>query len=162
VVTVRGSVYPTRDGRWRAAVVLADGRRKYLSAATREDVAKKLRLLQRLTDDRLPVNTDGVHRRWSVDGALADHIAAARVRPSTLEGYRSRVRTRIVPTLGHFRLDSLHPEHVEAWCDAMLADGLAPTSVLQMPAGALARLGNCSAHCSGCGGDPGIAVVEHA
>jgi len=38
-----------------------------------------------------------------------DHIAAARVRPLTLEGYRSKVRTRIVPTLGHFRLDSLQP-----------------------------------------------------
>ena len=60
-----------------------------------------------------------------------DHIAAARVRPSTLEGYRSKVLTRIVPTLGHFRLDSLQPEHVEAWRDAMLADGLAPASVLQ-------------------------------
>ena len=64
-------------------------------------------------------------------GHWLDHIAAARVRPSTLEGYRSKVRTRIVPTLGHFRLDSLQPEHVEAWRDEMLADGLAPASVLQ-------------------------------
>jgi len=36
-----GSIYQIRDGRWRAAVVLTDGRRKYVSAATREEVAKK-------------------------------------------------------------------------------------------------------------------------
>ena len=106
-----GSIYQIRDGRWRAAVVLTDGRRKYVSAATREEVAKKLRLLQRLTDDRLPVSTDG--RAPTLESWLVhwlDHIAAARVRPSTLEGYRSKVRTRIVPTLGHFRFDGLQPD----------------------------------------------------
>ena len=54
-----GSIYQTTDGRWRAAVVLADGRRKYVSAKTREGVVQRLRLVQRRNEDGLPISTDG-------------------------------------------------------------------------------------------------------
>ena len=127
-----GSIYQTKDGRWRAALVLPDGRRKYISGVTREAVARRLRQVQRLKDDGLPVGTGG--RAPTVEAWLThwlEHIAAAKVRPSTLEGYRSKVTTRILPTLGRHRLDRLQPEHVEAWRDALLAEGLAPASVLQ-------------------------------
>jgi integrase len=127
-----GSIYQTTDGRWRAAVVLADGRRKYVSAKTREGVVRRLRLVQRRNEDGLPISTDG--RPPTVEAWLnhwLDHIASAKVRPSTLEGYRSKVRTRIVPTLGRYRLDRLQPEQVEAWRDDLLAEGLAPSTVVQ-------------------------------
>jgi integrase len=127
-----GSLYQTGDGRWRAAVVLPDGRRKYVSATTREEVARRLRQLQRLADDGLPVATDG--RPPTVEAWLVhwlERIAAAKVRASTLEGYRSKVHTRIIPGLGRHRLDRLQPEHVENWRDALLAAGLSPATVLQ-------------------------------
>ncbi len=127
-----GSIYQTKDGRWRAAVVLPDGRRKYVSGVTREAVARRLRQVQRLKDEGLPVSTDG--RAPTVEAWLThwlEHIAAAKVRPSTMEGYRSKVTSRIVPGLGRHRLDRLQPEHVEAWRDALLAEGLAPATVLQ-------------------------------
>ena len=60
-----------------------------------------------------------------------DHVAPARVRASTLDGYRSKVTHRIIPTLGGYKLDALQPEHVEAWRDALFADGLASATVLQ-------------------------------
>jgi len=127
-----GSIYQTADSRWRAAVTLPDGRRKYVSGATREAVAKQLRQVQRLKDEGLPVRTDG--RAPTVEAWLMhwlEHIAAAKVRPSTLDGYRSKVTSRILPTLGRHRLDRLQPEHVEAWRDGLLAEGLAPATVLQ-------------------------------
>ena len=116
-----GSIYQTTDGRWRAAVVLADGRRKYVSAKTREGVVQRLRLVQRRNEDGLPVSTDP--RAPTVEGWLThwlDHINSAKVRPWPLDGYRSKVRTRIVPTLGRYRLDRLQPEQVEAWRDKLL------------------------------------------
>lgn len=36
-----------------------------------------------------------------------------------------------MPTLGRYRLDRLQPEHVEAWRDKLLAEGLAPSTVVQ-------------------------------
>jgi hypothetical protein len=60
-----------------------------------------------------------------------DHVAPARVQPSTLDGYRSKVTHRIVPARGGYRLDALQPEHVEAWRDGLRAEGLAAATVLQ-------------------------------
>ncbi len=59
-------------------------------------------------------------------------IAARKVRPSTLEGYRSKVRRRMVPALGHHRLDRLQPEHVEAFYGELLDEGLSTSTVLQV------------------------------
>ena len=59
-------------------------------------------------------------------------IAAARVRPSTLQRYEQLVRVHLVPKLGHHRLDRLQPEHVERAYRELLAAGLAPATVLQV------------------------------
>jgi integrase len=127
-----GAIYETKDGRWRAAATLPDGRRKYVSAATRAEVAAKLRQVQRHVDDGLPVGTDG--RAPTVETWMRhwlDNIAAHKVRASTLDGYRSKTDVRILPSLGRHRLDRLSETHVEQWQAALLADGLAPTTVLQ-------------------------------
>ena len=42
-----------------------------------------------------------------------DSIAAMKVRPGTLYGYRLTVEGRIIPAIGHLRLVRLQPEHVE-------------------------------------------------
>ena len=56
-----GAVYKTGDGRWRAAVVLPDGRRKYLSGRTREDVSRRLRQVQRAAEDECPSPPTAAH-----------------------------------------------------------------------------------------------------
>lgn len=61
-----------------------------------------------------------------------DNIAARKVRPSTVAGYESLIRVRIVPALGHHRLDRLQPEHLEAFFVTMAAEGLSAASVLKM------------------------------
>jgi len=42
------------------------------------------------------------------------------------------VNHRIVPALGHHRLDRLQPEHVEAFYGELLDEGLSSATVLQM------------------------------
>ena len=37
-----GSVYQTKDGRWRASILLSDGTRKYVSGKTRKEAAEEL------------------------------------------------------------------------------------------------------------------------
>ena len=61
-----------------------------------------------------------------------DAIAAGRVRSSTLRGYRGYVEHRIIPGIGHVRLDALRPEQVEQLYRSLARDGLAPASVLQV------------------------------
>jgi len=58
-----------------------------------------------------------------------DNIAAHKVRPRTLQGYRGMVRHRIAPALGHHRLDRLQPEHVEEFYAAMRSEGVLPTAL---------------------------------
>lgn len=60
-----------------------------------------------------------------------DNIAVNRVRPLTLEGYRSLVRLHLGPRLGKHRLDRVQPEHLEAAYRAMLDGGLSPATVLR-------------------------------
>lgn len=132
-----GSIYKGKDGRWRATVDLGyRGRkrsRKYLSGRTRAEVAAKLR---RVLDDQeggLQISTDG--HAPTLEAWLAhwlDTIAAPRLRPSTLTTYRGYVRNRIVPALGHRRIDALGPEHLERFYAALIDDGLAPASVVQI------------------------------
>ncbi len=132
-----GTIYQATDGRWRAVVDLGwiNGRRarKYLSGRTRAEVATALRKVQ---DDR----DSGVDLYASAStptveawlGYWLENIAARKVRPSTLQTYRTYTRNRIVPNLGRRRLDKLQPEHLEAFYRRMAEEGLAPASVLQM------------------------------
>jgi integrase len=55
-------------------------------------------------------------------------VAAARVRPVTLDGYRQLIRLHITPGLGRHRLDQLPPQHVAAPY-RKLGTTLAPTRV---------------------------------
>ena len=113
------------DGRFHALLsfgVKAGGKRdrRHVSGKTRTDVAKKLRALQSTRDAGLiPMSGKSPTlaqwlRHW------LDHVAVARVRISTLDDYRSRIEYRVIPALGHIRLDQLQPEHLEAFYrDAM-------------------------------------------
>jgi integrase len=131
-----GSIYQAPDGRWRGYVDLGyiDGKRtrKYLTGRTRKEVAAKLRQAV----DARDAGTLQIGQKPTTFGEwltfYVDTIAAAKVRPSTLAGYRGYVNRRILPALGHHRIDKLQPEHLEAFYRASQDDGMAPSSVLQM------------------------------
>ncbi|WP_045875087.1 site-specific integrase [Pseudofrankia sp. DC12] len=133
-----GAIYKDATGRWRAVVDLGwkNGKRqrKYLSGQTRAEVAEKLRKVRRQQEDGVVVVVTSGKKPLTVDQWLTfwvGHIAPARVRPSTLDGYRSKVNHRIIPALGGYKLEALQPENVEAWRDELLAEGLAPATVRQ-------------------------------
>ena len=132
-----GSIYQGRDGRWRSVVDLGwtNGRRhrKYLSGDTRAEVAIKLRRVLDARDAGAQIGTDGLAptvEQWC--NYWLDTIATPRLRPSTIATYRGYIANRIVPTLGHHRLDRLQPEHLDRFYADLTADGLAPASVLQI------------------------------
>ena len=108
------------DGRWHASLsfgLKSGGKRdrRHVSGTSRADVAAKIRELQTKRDA-------GVIPLAGAAPTLAvwlrhwlDTIAVTRIRPGTLDDYRLTVETRIIPALGHHRLDKLQPEHVEAF-----------------------------------------------
>ncbi|HEX2903441.1 MAG TPA: site-specific integrase [Jatrophihabitans sp.] len=106
------------DGRWHAYLSVGtkpDGSRdrRHLSGRTRADVAAQLRQLQKQKETGLvpaPRQTLTV-AEWLTH--WLEHIAPARVRPSTLHAYETYINGRIIPALGQHRLDRLLPEHVE-------------------------------------------------
>lgn len=128
------SIHQDASGRWHGYVSLGlkDGGRRdrrHVSASTRADVVRKVRVLERRRDEGT-VPTAG---RITVAQWL-DHwvttIAPRRLRPKTLDGYQSAVRNRLKPALGHHRLDRLLPEHLEAFYRRCEQDELATATVL--------------------------------
>lgn len=132
----RSSIYSGADGRWHGRVTMGvrqDGRtdRRHVTGATEKIVTAKVRDLERQRDSGSVASPGKVPtvEQWLTH--WLDTIAARKVRPSTLEGYRSKVRATIVPAIGGHRLDRLLPEHVERFYVDAEAGGLAPASVLQ-------------------------------
>lgn len=50
-------------------------------------------------------------------------VAPARVRPRTLDSYRSMIRLHILPRIGQRQLDQLMPEHLEPLSDPACLSG---------------------------------------
>lgn len=59
-----------------------------------------------------------------------ENVAAKRVRPNTLAGYRTVINAYIVPKIGHVRLDKLTTSHIRSTEDAMIAAGKSSTYAL--------------------------------
>jgi integrase len=125
------SIYQDEDGRWHGFVSMGrkeNGRRdrRHVSGAKRADVVTKMRALENKRDAGIVLEAGA--GAVTVGGWL-DHwlstIAVRRVRPTTLEGYESKVRVHIRPALGHHGLERLQPEHLEQFYAAKLAAGLA-------------------------------------
>ncbi|MDQ6875801.1 MAG: site-specific integrase [Actinomycetota bacterium] len=130
------TIYRDHVGRWHGNVsmgVKAGGvrDRRHVSGERRADVVAKVRQLEQRRDEGVLTTTG----RTTVAAWLThwlDSIAARKVRPSTLDGYGSLIRVRIIPALGHHRLDRLQPEHLERFYAAMTAEGLSGATVLKM------------------------------
>ena len=112
------SIYQDEDGRWHGFVSMGkkeNGRRdrRHVSGAKRVDVVSKMRALESKRDVGIVLEAGA--GSLTVGGWL-DHwlstIAVRRVRPTTLEGYESKVRIHIKPALGHHQLERLQPEHL--------------------------------------------------
>jgi integrase len=133
----RSTIIKRPDGRWHGYVSMGtkgDGARdrRHVSARTRAEVVVKVRELEGKRDAGSvhaagkPMKVEEWFTYW------VDTIAPARVRPRTLESYRSMIRLHILPRIGQRRLDQLMPEHLEQMYAEILASGRSPATVLRV------------------------------
>lgn len=115
-----GSIYFDRTrGTWVGVLVTGwhDGKpiRKKVRASSRAKAASRLRdLREQVEAGQLPTGRIPTVSEWMT--YWLDEIAAKKVRPSTLRGYRTYVDCYIKPLMGDRRLDRLSPENIaDAW-----------------------------------------------
>ncbi len=129
-----GSIYQrSSDGRWLGAATVGldpAGRpiRRTVSAKTRTEVVRKLKVLSREIDDGLVTaerapTLEVLFERWFVD------VMAREVVRSTIDNYRSIVKFHILPTLGRKKVDELTVAEVDRLLAAKIASGLSPSTV---------------------------------
>ncbi len=109
-----GSLYRRKsDGRWVGSVELQDDsgarHRRYVTGTTKSAVRKRLRALAASSASRRQTSeTVGEFMtRW------LDDVAAKRLRPRTMDGYRSIAVDWIIPAIGDIPLGSLGPDDVQ-------------------------------------------------
>lgn len=110
-----GAIFKDGRGLWTATIELPprdkDRRRKVIRSKDKAVVVRRLAEtmaeLQRAGD--LPTASQTVEQ-WLT--YWLNNIAAKRVRPNTLAGYRSLVKRHIIPAIGNVRLDKLTTAHV--------------------------------------------------
>ena len=124
-----GSIYPNAKGVWTAVVSLPGGRRKYLYAPTRHEVAKKLAVTLGALEKGALADAQGRTLGEYLDQWLRD-VARPSVREWTYRGYEVHVRCHLKPILGQIPLDRLKQADVQYFLNGKLAGGLSPKTVL--------------------------------
>lgn len=128
----RSTIYQDRHGRWVGRVTMGvrdNGRadRRHVRGATRAEVARKVRDLERERDSG---RARAAGQRWTVTGWLEYWIVNVAAPPHVAEnthlGYRVDVNRHLVPGLGAHRLEKLSPEHVERFYAKLQRDGMSP------------------------------------
>lgn len=117
-----GSIYQREsDGLWCTSVDLGiingKRRRKVIYGKTRKEVADKLKALHR--DQSIGVNV--APEQYTVEQFLnrwLDEVICNR-EPRTQVSYRATINNHIVPLIGHYKLQKLLPEHVQAMANAL-------------------------------------------
>jgi integrase len=127
-----GTIYCRKDGRWVAAVMLPDGRRKSYYGKTRDEVAQKLTRGLKTIQDGLPVPSDQLR----VGRYLQEWLQSARhsIRPSTWQRYEQLLRVYAMPAIGTLTLSRLEPRHLHTLYADCLTRGAAPATVRQLHA----------------------------
>lgn len=129
----QGALYELKSrGLWRGVVdngYWPDGRRRqaYVHAKSREECLKKVRqLLREIEQNGGPLDhhtrVDELAPKWLED-------AAGRLKPKTMQGYRSSVSANIVPILGKRVVSDLKPSDVRRLHAAIFARGVGPATV---------------------------------
>src|SRR5205814_6029659 len=117
------------DGRWEASIELdfrGHRQRKYLYGKTRGDVAQKLTKTLRDRDKGL----DPMPERTTLGAYLPLWLTGrTKLRPTSRTRYAMAIDKHLVPELGHIRLGRLTPEHIEAYQDRLLAQGLSTSAL---------------------------------
>jgi integrase len=119
------------QGRWVGTIdTRVDGRvkRKYVYGRTQQIARRKLSDAVKARDaGTLVIGTT------TVEAWLTKWLdrQARKLKPQTVRGYRSKVRTYLIPHLGRHRLTALRATHIDAMYDALRDTGLEEATVRQ-------------------------------
>lgn len=124
-----GSIYQRKDGRWCASVDLGwiggKRKRKVVYGDTRKEVVEKLKALQSVQQQGLPVSVE----RQTVAQYLTrwvEDVARHRVRETTYVNYRHMIDFHIVPNIGRILVTRLTPQDVQLLLGTLLRNGSSP------------------------------------
>jgi integrase len=135
--------YPTisqgDDGLWHAWVSTgekkANGRpqQRHIKRKTQAEVEAEVDRLLDLKKEgaRVRPGRAPTVEQWLETVYLAT-IAPLRIDPTTVQGYRSKLRNYVYPVIGTVRMDKLQPEHLEAVYLDMRRKGRADATILQV------------------------------
>lgn len=127
-----GSIYKRKDGRWAAVANLGyqNGKlkRKYYYGDTRKEASDKLTTGLNDLKKGIPIITERQTIKQFLERWLTDCVKPS-VRPSTYISYDQQVRVHIAPSLGHFQLSQLTPQHIYKYMKERLAKGLSARTV---------------------------------
>lgn len=126
-----GSIYHRADGRWCAAVVLDDGKRRVYYGRTRKEAADRLHAALESRRQGANLRTAGLTTSLFLSRWLADSVAS-KVRPKTYDGYESLIRLHIDPAIGSIALEKLGPQDVQGLINRKIEEGLSPKTVAYM------------------------------
>ena len=134
-----GSIYQRKsDGLWMGVAQvgydpIGKPVRKYVSAKTRTEVVKKLKVLRRKVDDGLLLKDDDVKLAELFEQWFND-VMRHQIAPSTFSNYQTVVRTHILPRLGNKRLTELSVSDVDKLLSQKADSGLSPSTVRRIRA----------------------------
>lgn len=115
-----GSIFQRSDGLWIAKVTREDGTAYQRGRARYEDALTELRkMLDEVRDGIDPAAGTALLDEWMT--RWLDDIASQRVRPGTLDTYRSAVRQHIRPALGAKQVAKIRPADVRSMVRATTA-----------------------------------------
>jgi integrase len=133
---MRGNIKQRTAGSWTVQVSAGfeptTGRRVRITRTVRgteRDAQRELTRLLREVDQGLVADPGRQTLTRYLEDRWLPH-AATRVRPTTHDRYASLLRCHVEPRIGRLSLGKVRPVHVQAALDGMLADGLAPRTVL--------------------------------
>lgn len=122
-----GSIYRRQDGRWTAAYYVPDRfgkrRRRYVYGDSPEAVEEALVRIRQQVKSGTPVAPAGLTLGDYLSEWL-EQVAAPRVRPSTLYGYRHSIDRYLVPRLGRKRLGALTARDVRQFLAGVAREGV--------------------------------------
>jgi integrase len=129
-----GGITYREDGRYmgKYTVQTATGpKRRVVYGRTRKEAHENL--VKALADRDRGLVFQGENQRLSafLDCWLNGSVKGS-VKPSTFESYERIIRNHIKPALGHKKLKTLAPDHVQYFYQSKLDEGLAPGSVRLM------------------------------
>ena len=125
-----GSIYyRNSDGKWVGSVTLGTGKRKVFYGKTRKEVQEKLKIvLHEQQQGTLVTAAPQTVAQFLTDWLENTH--RRRILPRTYERYREAVYLHIVPSLGHFQLQKLTAQQVQAFYTKKADEGMAPATII--------------------------------